>query len=160
MAWTSDNDGPFVSQQYVDEYFEDTKNFVDTVDTEESAVELLKRVKYLNYVSDEFYVSNEIGMWEEMALSYIETPEALFKNVHYDIISREYQTFFDAARELEQAVIDDLLPEETLFSLVSTFNNDMEEVNVSCKKYGLIKFSEYWFQSYRLGERYQKWLAS
>lgn len=160
MTWTSDNDGPFVSQEYVDQFFEDTQGLANSVNSEEDAVAVLKRIKYLDYVSDNFYVPNETGAWEEMCLSYIESPRALFQNVHYDLILEEHKKFFEAARELEQAVLKGSLADEILFELVCQFNIDTDEANINCEKYNMMKFVKYWFESKDLEKRYEKWLKA
>ena len=156
--WTSDNDWSFTNQSYVDQYYEDTKILALGVNTEEDAVALLKRIKYLQYVSDSYFVPDLAG-WEEMALSYIESPATYFKNVQYDILLTEHQNFFKAARILEISVSDGLLPDETLFNMVKEFNHEISMANENCKKYGVISFTEYWFKSKLLQDNYNKWLS-
>lgn len=159
MVW--ENDGElFTSQACVDQYFELTKELANNVDTEEGAVELLKRIKYLECVSNEFFVSEDIHGWEEMALSYIESPDMLFQNVHYDILLENYQEFFEATRDLEQAVIDGLLHEDYLFSLVNDFNINLIQTNVNCERYDMGKFAEYQFENGDLGKKYNAWLKN
>ena len=156
--WTSDNDGPFIDQEYVDEYVRDTIPYAQNCSSEEDAVKLLRRVKYLQYVSDSFFVPEMVIGWEEMALAYIESAEAVFKYVQYEIIKQEHHTFFEAVRELEESVLSNLLSKEELFSMVKEFNDNIEGSNLCCEKYGMIKFTKYWFKHRLLQNDYDKWI--
>ncbi len=152
------DDEIFTSQKCVDEYFEKTRDLANDVDTEECAITLLKRIKYLDHASDSFFVPKDIYGWEEMALSYVEDAKVLFQHVHYAILLENYQEFFNATHDLEKAVTDGLLEEDVLFSLVNDFNINLIQTNKLCEQYEMKKFDDYHFQNDNFNERYLNWL--
>lgn len=154
------DDTMFYNQNDVDQYVIETEELAENVDNEQTAIQLYKHISYLKAASELYFVPNIVFSWEEMALSYIESPDALFKHVHYEMILEEYKNFFDAAQYLELAVIEGLLPIDFLFENVFLFNNNIDNVNKSCEQYGIEKFTKYCFNEPDLNLQYQKWLKA
>ena len=148
------------SQQDVDRYLEETEKFVLEVDCEEKAVDVLKRINYLKYISDEYFVPDMIDDWKEMALKHMESPEAYFKKVLYGLFQENHPEFFESINHLKDSALSGHLSEEELFSMVRSFNNNLETTNESCERYGMEKFPKYRFKSDLLQKNYEKWLMS
>lgn len=147
-----------IDQEYVDRYIEKTEKLALDVDSEEKAIAVLKRINYLHYISDEYFVPDIIEDWKETAMDYMESPEAYFRKVLYDILRKNHQQFFKSVAALEESVLKGHLAEEELFVMVMSFNNNIEDTNESCERHGMEKFPKYLFKSDLLQEDYEKWL--
>ena len=157
MNWIEENDD-LISQEYVDRYFEDTRDLSLDVDSQKKAIDLLKRIHYLEYVSDEYFVAEDIAEWKKRAMTHIDSAEIYFQKVLYDIFRHCHLNFTDSLHSLEASVANDAVSEEVIFSMVKSFNEDMKITNESCKRYGMPKFDEYRFESSLLQEHYDEWL--
>ena len=147
-----------LDQDMVDSYLQDTLPYVEKCSDEGSAIMLLRRIKNLVYVSDEFFVPDYVYGWEEMALSYIQSNEAYFRYIQYDITKEQHKIFFDAIHEVEPAALAGAVSKEELFLMVKDFNDSISDINVLCDLYHMLKFSEYTFKEFSLQIDYDSWL--
>lgn len=69
--WILDEEG--LTQPFVDEYYEKTLKMVGDVESQEDAIELLKRIRNLQNFSELFFVPKDIEKWDDIAFSYIES---------------------------------------------------------------------------------------
>ena len=149
----------FTSQAEVDQFVIETEKLAEQVKDQESAIELYENISYLKSAMDIYFVPDVVLDWEKMALSHIESKAALFEQVHYDRISQMHQSGFDAFANLEEAVLNNGMPEEMLFNLIHTFNMDIEKFNGYCRKYGKDTFSYYQCANDDLRQKYDMWLG-
>jgi hypothetical protein len=149
---------PFSSQKEVDKYVLKTEELAEEVMDEENAIILYKRISCLKRVQDFYFVPEIVLSWEEMALSFIESPAAVFECVHYEQITKIHQQGFEAFQSLEKHVLNNLLPEDALFGMIHGFNIDVKQFNKYCKKYHQEPFDYYKCHNDTLQQRYNLWL--
>ena len=92
-----------------------------------------------------------------MALSYIESPAAVFECVHYEQINEMHKKGFGAFNSLEQHVLNGFLPQEALFGMIHGFNIDVKFFNKYCKKYHQQPFDYYQCVNDELRQKYNLW---
>lgn len=149
----------FTSQEAVDKYVAETEDVAYGVDNEKAAMELYKRISRLKTVSELYFVPDVVLSWEEMALSFIESPAAVFECVHYEQIQDMHKRGFEAFEALEQHVLNDMLPAEALFGMIHGFNVDVKQFNKFCKKYHQEPFDYYQCVNDDLQQRYNLWIG-
>ena len=149
----------FLDQDDVDQYILETEALADQVFDEERAIQLYKRISRLKSVSDLYFIPDIVLSWEEMALSYIESSEAIFQCVHYEQISEMHKRGFAAFQSLEQHVLNNKMPEEALFGMIHGFNVDVKQFNKYCKKYHQEPFDYYQCSNDDLQQKYKLWLG-
>lgn len=147
----------FNTQEDVDKCVTETESLAEDVDDEESAIKLYKNVTLLKSVSEVFFVPDVILMWEEKALSYIESDMAMFQCVFYEQIIKTHERGFDALSSLEQHTLANLLSKKTFFDMVHSFNMDIKEFNEYCKKYHQKTFDYYKPTNNTLQQEYILW---
>lgn len=149
----------FTSQEAVDKYVAETEDVAYGVDNEKAAMELYKRISRLKTVSELYFVPDIVLSWEEMALSFIESPAAVFECVHYEQIQDMHKRGFEAFKALEQHVLNNMLPAEALFGMIHGFNVDVKQFNKFCKKYHQEPFDYYQCVNDDLQQRYNLWIG-
>lgn len=149
----------FLDQDDVDQYVLKTEEIADQVKDEKTAITLYKRISRLKSVSDLYFIPDIVLSWEEMALCYIESQEAVFECVHYEQIAEIHKRGFSAFQSLEQHVLNNKMPEEALFGMIHGFNVDVKQFNKYCKKYHQEPFDYYQCSDDDLKEKYNIWLG-
>lgn len=157
MDWSKVHYNAFGSQEAVDDCVLKSEQLAEKCDNEETAIKLLKRIEYLRSVEQVYFVPAIVISWEEMALSYINSDEAIFECVHYPQMQDIYNKGFEAFSSLESHVINKKLPEKALFSMIRGFNLDVHTFNKFCKKYGKDILPPYICKDPVLNKNYKKW---
>lgn len=148
------------TQDYVDNLLMQAEEKAELCNNEETALTLLQDIQHLNYLSKFFFVPAIVFSWEEMALSYVESEDAIFEVVHLPEMQRIYERGFDALLNLEAFTLDEGLSENVLFNLVFNFNLDVRKFNQSCKQYHTELFQPYYIQDHKLYTEYKKFMES
>ena len=149
----------FTDQEGVDKYVLETEEYAEQCQDEETAIKLYKRISRLQTASQLYFVPDIVFSWEEMALSYIESPAAVFECVHYEQIQKMHERGFQAFKSLEQHVINNVLPADALFGMIHGFNVDIKEFNKFCKKYHQEPFDYYKCSDSKLQQKYDLWIG-
>lgn len=147
----------FKDQQEVDEYVLETEEIASNVNNEKDAINLYKCIIRLKNVEELFFIPHIVLSWEEMALSFIESPAAVFECVYYEQISEIHKKGFLAFETLETHVLNNKLPEEALFGMIHGFNLDVYHFNKLCKKYHQEDFDYYVCRDTNLRQKYYNW---
>lgn len=148
----------FHNQNEVDKYVLETEDLAEKVEDEESAFELYKHIIVLKNSSDHFFVPEIVYSWEEMALSFIESPAALFECVYYEEIVKMHKEHFKEFHILEDYASHNLISIDDFFWAIHKFNIDIRYINKYCKKYHQKLFNYYKCEDNFLQQRYKIWL--
>ena len=158
MDWSKVHYSAFKDQDAVDDCVFRAEELAEKCDNEEAAIKLLKCIERLRSVEKIFFVPAIVMSWEEMALSYIESNEAVFECVHYPQIQAIYNKGFEAFSSLENHVKTNRLPQEALFGMIHGFNIDVKTFNKFCQRYNKETLQPYRCHDLTLYDHYMKWL--
>lgn len=147
----------FKDQNEVDQYVLQTEELAENTFDEESAIELYQRISRLRTVEELFFVPDIVLSWEEMALSMIDSPAAVFEAVQYDYMCELHKKGFEAFQNLEYHVLNETIPEEALFGMIHGFNVDLLSFNKYCKKYHQETLDYYICRDDELRQKYIEW---
>ena len=147
------------NQEFVDDLVVQAQKKAERCDNEAIAISLLKDIQQLVFLSKAFYVPDIIYGWEEMALSYVESQDGVFKLVYFPKMSEIYSRGIEALKDLEQHVLAESLSEVILFNLAYNFNLDVENFNQYCKQYNHELFKPFIMQDHMLYSKYKSFIG-
>ena len=154
--WEFDGSVDFAPPHYRLEKYKECENIGDKMlkePTEENALEYLQAFHYINYLADTYL--NEIEHWnklvgcEEMALSLLESDEAIFKWITYPQQFKEWKQGFDKLRNTEKQV-NQSVSASVFKELIHQFNTKYKNINKQNNKYHFAGHSLYWIQSHKV----------
>ena len=165
--WEFDGSVDFAPYDYRIGKYKECKALGEKIEDEESALAYLKSFKYVDYLAEnhmnEITCYNELVGYEEMALSLIESKEAIYEWIVYPIQHKIWKENFDRLREEEKDVLNkdtDITVEQYIDKVVH-FNNATKSINEANKKEYDVKHNShnlYWVRDFMLKHEMRKLL--
>lgn len=166
--WEFDGSVDFAPLPYREKKYKECRELGKLIEDEKTALKYLDAFHYVDYLAEnhmnEIPFYNELVGYEEMALSFLKSTEALWKWVVYPVQHKIWKAQFDKLREEEKDVIskEHHLSITEYIQKVKDFNEAVKNINEENKKEYGVKYNThnlYWVRDIILKHDMRKELS-